>query len=43
MVLVRRAAEPGRHCGRGGRMLGCAACAYDCADLDAGAYLDSDG
>ena len=41
MVLVRRAAEPGCHRSRGGRLLCCAACAYDRADLDAGADLDS--
>ena len=38
---MRRGTEPGCHCGRGGRLLYCAACAYDCADLDAGADLDS--
>ena len=38
---MRRGTEPGCHRGRGGRLLQPAACAYDCADLDAGAYLDS--
>ena len=42
MVLVRRGTEPSRHRSRGGRLLQPAACAYDCTDLDAGAYLDAD-
>ena len=41
MVLVRRGTEPGCHRVCGGRLLQPAACAYDRADLDAGAYLDS--